>query len=161
VKCIGARLYCGSWRCIALAVNVGLSWANRMVWLKAGLTKEPMKEKGDMAPVPPKPAGADEDQADVVIWFVDHGDLIARWDDANWTGHTQLLSLFKFAGLQARIEHISQWDFTARWDQATEAQELPDVVASRGLTGTLRQLNEAQRLRDVSSNRLTWRASST
>jgi len=129
-------------------------------WLKAGLIKEPIKEKGDKAPAPPKPAGADEDQADVVIWFVDHDEMIARWDDANWTGHAQLLSLFKFAGLQARIEQISQWDFTARWDQATEAQRLPDMVASSRMTGTLRQLDEAKRLRDVSSNRLTWRTES-
>jgi hypothetical protein len=125
-------------------------------WLKAGLTKKP-RSQSDHAPAPPKPVGADEKRADIVIWFVDHDELMARWDDANWTGHVQLRQVLEHARLRPRIEHISQWDLPARWDHAVEAERLPDIVASARLTGTLENLREARRLLDISTNRLTWR----
>ncbi|HEV3024057.1 MAG TPA: thioredoxin family protein, partial [Pirellulales bacterium] len=125
-------------------------------WLRAGLTKKP-RSQSDHAPAPPNPVGADEERADIVVWFVDHDELMARWDDANWTGHMQLLRLMERAGLRPRIEHLSQWELPARWDHAVEVERLPDIVASARLTGTLRKLSEAGRLRDISSNRLMWR----
>lgn len=121
-------------------------------WMKAGLDKEPQAD--DERPPAPRAAGASVEEADLKIWFVASRDETEQWKDASWITHAALIELLKQAGLQPRIEHLSERDLPDRWEQAVQSAKLPDMVASKHLGGTLKSLDEARRLRIVASDRL-------
>jgi thioredoxin-related protein len=107
-------------------------------------------------PTAPAAVGFGEDEADVVIWFVDASKSIERWNDPDWTSHSHLRRILGSAGLRPRIEHIARDDFAARWDRAKATGNAPDLIAPEKLAGLVRALEMGGQLIHVQSERLSW-----
>jgi hypothetical protein len=67
------------------------------------------------------------------------------------------VQLLLAGGLKPRVEHMARADFPARWTQAEATHRLPDLLCPTNWAGTIRELENAGRLRFVSSERLTAR----
>ena len=64
----------------------------------------------------PPAVGAEFDEADLLIWFVDrHSDTFA---DPRWAAHTDLLRILDRHGVRPRVEHVPRWDLMERWNNA-------------------------------------------
>ena len=83
-------------------------------WLKRVGTAPTANVHTRQEPAVPSPVGFSENEADVVIWFVDASKSMERWNDRDWTGHAHLRRILGTAGLRPRIEHIARVDFAAR-----------------------------------------------
>ena len=104
----------------------------------------------------PAAVGFPEAEADFVIWFVDAGKSLERWNDSDWTSHAHLRRLLGSAGLRPRIEHMARDDFTERWDRVKARGQAPDFITADKLAGLVRELEMSGRLIHVQSERLSW-----
>ena len=125
-------------------------------WLKAVGKTAPATVGTRPAPTAPAPVGFVEAEADVVIWFVDAGKSLERWNDGDWIGHAHLRRLLGTAGLRPRVEHIARDDFAVRWDRAKATRNTPDLITADKLAGLVRELEMKGRLIHVQSERLSW-----
>ena len=126
-------------------------------WLHAAATQPPdPAEAPGATPTPPKPVGAPEAEADVVIWSVDSSKGVRRWGDDTWTEHAPLLALLRAEGLRPRVEHMSRDTFPGRWERAIAAGRLPGVLTVDQVTGSVRDLERQGELLRVASQRLTF-----
>jgi thioredoxin-related protein len=107
-------------------------------------------------PIASTPVGFPEAEADVVIWFVDAGKSLERWNDGDWTGHAHLRRLLRAAGLRPRVEHIARDVLAERWDRAKATGNLPDLITADKLAGLVRELEMKGQLIHVQSERLSW-----
>ena len=131
--------------------------AEYAAWLAGALTKPPASLETDARrALVPRPVGAPESEADLVVWFVDAFRSKRRWGDADWTEHAQLIGLLRAAQLHPRIEHLALEDFPARWEQAEAVGKIPDLISAEKLGGVFGDLYRKKRLVTITSSRLSW-----
>jgi thiol-disulfide isomerase/thioredoxin len=124
-------------------------------WLRSGLVK-PLAQLPDEKPEAPAAVGATENDASILVWFVDGPRTMKRWADPKAFDHPQLLQILRASGSSPRVEHLAFSDFPARWDRAAAARRLPDLIASETLPASARDLERQGRLLAVGSQRLAW-----
>jgi thioredoxin-like negative regulator of GroEL len=136
-------------------------------WLKAALSKEVTtwpklyarleREEStgvqSSASPPPSACGAAEQDADLVIWFVDQNR--ERFQEPHWSDHADLLKHLHAKGFRARIEHLYRWDVSDRWKQAQASHRLPDLFACPQVNGFFQDLMKRGLVGDVLSMRLS------
>ncbi len=132
-----------------LGQRVGyLAAGDYAAWLKSGTVKSPEQgTKRAEKRQPPPPVGALENEADLVIWFIDNDRVAAGWGEPDAFRHPMVLGLLGVWGLKARVEHLSRADFPARWQRAEALHQLPDLIAATNWAGTVRDLERDGRLR--------------
>jgi hypothetical protein len=136
-------------------------------WLKAALSKEVTtwpklyarleREEStgvqSSASPPPSACGAAEQDADLVIWFVDQNR--ERFQEPHWSDHADLLKHLHAKGFRARIEHLYRWDVSDRWKRAQASHRLPDLFACPQVNGFFQDLMKRGLVGDVLSMRLS------
>jgi thiol-disulfide isomerase/thioredoxin len=140
--------------------------AEHAPWLEAALAKElttwpahyarlaqsGAKTAQPSSPAAPAPVGADQEHADLVLWFVE--DDPRKFDDASWVKHAQLIAYLGSKGFRPRIEHLYRWSLSERWDQAQAEHRLSDLIVCSARNGLFRKLMKEERVADVISTRL-------
>ncbi len=124
-------------------------------WLRAGFGM-PAERLATEAAHAPAAVGPTEVEADVLVWFVDGQRTMKRWADSKAFDHPQLLQILTASGVSARAEHLAFSDFPARWERASSAGRLPDLIASEKLPASARDMERQGRLLAVVSQRLAW-----
>lgn len=106
------------------------------------------------------PTDREEARAVFTLWFVDDNDEAAAQAGAEPPPHVRLVRILHEAGFQARIDHVRESDFPARWTEAEESGRLPQMLAVKRWRGRVPELERAGAFQLVRSERLTFDPSS-
>jgi thiol-disulfide isomerase/thioredoxin len=121
--------------------------------LHARLEREDSSGVQPSAPPPPSACGAAEQDADLVIWFVEQNR--ERFQTLHWSDHADLLKHLNAKGFRPRIEHFYRWEISDRWNKAQAARRLPDLLACPQVNGFFQDLMKRGVVGDVISTRLS------
>jgi thioredoxin-related protein len=139
--------------------------AEHLPWLKKALRKSPttwpelyaslrQADSGaaQQTASPPPACGFSENQADLVIWFLEQDPK--NFQDQQWARHEALLRYLTSKGFRPRIVHYYRWQLSERWREAEAAHRLPDMLVAAARNGLFRDLMKSGAVGDAISTRL-------